>query len=82
MFKDFVFRKGKSETSKNSMLKKCHLADGKEINSKKCMQYLETVKNDIVLSLGINSDKNVTDDTLNTILKKHHHIASGPIKPI
>ena len=64
------------------MLKKCHFADGKELNTKQCMEYLETVKNNIVVSLGVNLDKNISDDTLNTILKKHQYFASRPINPI
>ena len=61
-------------------LKDCHFADGAKLNSQKCQNYLYDLKNRILQLLGVTSDNEITDDSLDKVLKAHRDLANQHIQ--
>ena len=81
LFKAFMSEKKKtSEGDIKHTLKDCHFMDGTKMSSLECENYLYDLKNHLLQAFGLTLGSEATDDMLNTIIKKHQHLANQPMQ--
>ena len=72
LFHDFLFGKENSATIYRGRVKSCYFVDDMSDNSHRCENYLRDIKNQLLLNANITSDKDVSNEQLDSILRQLH----------
>ena len=84
LFKDFLWDNEASEKIEQNKFKDCHFADGSDMDSTQCNNYLHKIKNNLIRSYGIAPESDMDDvkiiSVLDNLLTKHQSYTSKSMK--